>query len=57
MFGEVGKYLAVELDLCFEKFVDKFGVGKTIFPGGGVYLDGPEVAESSFLLFPVGELE
>ena len=57
VFGEVGEDFAVDGDVGLEELVDEFGIGGAMFAGGGVDLDGPELAHGAFLFLAVGKLE
>lgn len=57
VFGEVGENLAVEGDVGFEKLVDELGIGGAVLTGGGIDLNGPEIAHGPLFLLAVGELE
>ncbi len=57
VFGEIGEYLAVELNIGLEKLIDEFRISGSVVSGGGVNLDRPESAHCAFLFLSVGELK
>jgi hypothetical protein len=51
--GQIGKHLAVDLDIAGIEFTHKFGIAHPMLTGAGVDTQDPQLTEFSFLGAPV----